>query len=73
MKEEQFNNFKKMISYEAKQSMDEFIKMEIEAQPNIKDFLEGVACSDFFTQFFERGFIEGIRWQRKNKDTKFVL
>ena len=73
MTEEQFQNFKKLIGFESKNAMKKFIAKEIELQPTNKEFLENVFNSDFFSQLFERGFIEGIDWEKKNKDTKFVL
>lgn len=61
--------FRKVSRYK----YEKFLEEEITAQPNNKEFLEGVMSSDFFAGVFERGFVEGIKWQKENKDTKIVV
>lgn len=76
MTAEQFDNFKKMINYEAMQALNKFIDAEIEAQKdnaNQVDFFRSLCQSEFFQSFFERGFIEGIDWEKRNRYTKFVF
>lgn len=76
MNEEQFKKFKAFINQEAMEVMNKFLDGEIAAKPEDKertDFLNGIRKSEFFQSFFERGFIEGINWEKQNTKTKYML
>ena len=76
MTDKQFGNFKRYIEFEADRSMKAFIKDEIEAKPDDAErteFLNGIRKSDFFRELFTRGFIEGISFNERNKDTKVLV
>lgn len=73
MNEKQFESFKRIIKHESEKRMKKVIEMEIEAQPDKKDFLNGVFKSEFFRALFERGFIEGIDYEKKNVKTKYIV
>jgi hypothetical protein len=73
MTPEQFRKFKSIINHESKKAMNDFLDAEIAAMPEDKertDFMNGIRKSNFFNSFFERGFIEGIAW---NKKVAFVI
>ena len=69
----QFKIIKELIEREAKQALEQFMQAEIKEHPEHKEFLASVQESEFFCKFFERGFTEGIVWERKHKHDKFIL
>jgi len=54
MSEKQFETFHKIITYDSNKSFDELLTEEVEAQPNNKDFLEGVRAASFSQPSQER-------------------
>lgn len=75
LNEVKIKRFTKFLKKEIRSHFDEFIEKEKKAQPepHMQEFLDGVHKSKFFYQLYERGFIEGIDWEKKHKDTKFVV
>lgn len=66
-------SIEKLIISESENTFNQVLDMEEEAQPEMRDFLNGVRKSEFFKGLFERGFIEGIMWEKRHKDCKFVI
>jgi len=78
MNEQQFKNFKAYIECESKAKMVKFLESEIASRgddidPKELDFFLGIGQSDFFADFFMRGFIEGIEHEKNMKKENINL
>jgi len=73
MSNKEIESIKKVMQYDARMAFEKLIDAEIEAEPRSKYFFRKLSKSKFYQQLYENGFLEGIAWARKHKDTKFVV